>query len=433
VKPWTTNRVENGLLLVFAGIALTFIPLQPFGFYMSGWAWLIELAVLAPLVLRAPVSGRAARYLAPYVLFVLYASITLAWTWSSSKGFATLAQFIVPSLAYLAAWQVSGRFHISRTISTTSLYVLGAAAILVAAFTPTANSAFSQRPATMSVVVLFVVATLKSRSWLFTLFIAAIGLAITLSTGSRMSSAVLIVMLLTSPSLNVRWSGRILLTVLCAVIVFQITKTEQFKERFYFHEDASLTDVLTLSNDVNTAGRRELWPELTQECSRTPITGLGIGNSSFLSWDLSDGTLPHPHNDYLRTYCEVGLAGAIPFWLFFLWAGARSWRGMLIGSERRLHGVAAQLVLALLLFAITDNPIIYTAQFMAPLAVILGLSDRMLSRRAPRSRGLPATAIGMRPSSPSGLGSNDRLARPTRFAHLFPNPPRSPFLRRPSG
>jgi hypothetical protein len=40
----------------------------------------------------------------------------------------------------------------------------------------------------------------------------------------------------------------------------------------------------------------------------------------------------------------------------------------------------------LLLFAITDNPIIYTAQFMAPMAVIFGLSDRMLSRaRQPRA------------------------------------------------
>jgi O-antigen ligase len=408
VKPWTSNRIENGLLLVFAGIALTFIPLQPFGFYMSGWAWLIELAVLAPLVLRAPVSGRAARYLAPYVLFVLYASATLGWTWSSAKGFATLAQFIVPGLAYLAAWRVSGRFHISKTISTASLYVLGAAAILVAVFTPTANSSFSQRPATMSVVVLFVIATLKSRSWQYTLLVAAIAFAITLGTGSRMSSAVLIVMLLTSPSLNVRWGGRILLTILCALVVFQITKTEQFKERFFFHEDASLTDVLTLSNDVNTAGRRELWPELTRECSRRSITGLGIGNSTFLSWDLSDGALPHPHNDYLRTYCEVGLAGTIPFWLFFLWAGVRSWRGMLIGVERRLHGVAAQLVLALFLFAITDNPIVYTAQFMAPMAVILGLSDRMLSR-ARRPSG-PLAAAG-------GYGHGQAGLPPSRLRH----------------
>jgi hypothetical protein len=32
-------------------------------------------------------------------------------------------------------------------------------------------------------------------------------------------------------------------------------------------------------------------------------------------------------------------------------------------------------VLALLIFAITDNPMVYTAHFMIPLALVLGLSD----------------------------------------------------------
>jgi O-antigen ligase len=379
-RSWRGNRAERGVILVLAAIALAFIPLRPFGFYMSGWAWLLELAVLAPLVVTAPVNGRAARYLAPYALFVIYASATLAWTWVLGKGLTTLAQYMVPALAYLAAWRVSGSSDLPTAISTTSLYVLGAAVVLVAVFTPASDSAFSQRPATMSVVVLFVVATLNSRSWAYTLLIAAVALGIALGTGSRMSAAVLIVMLLTSPSLNVRLGGRLVLAILCAVLVFQVTKTEQFKERFFFHEDASLTDVLTLSNDVNTAGRRELWPGLTQECSRASITGLGVGVASALSTALSNGALPHPHNDYLRTYCEVGLAGSFLFWWFFLWAGLRSWRGAVIGRERRLHGVAAQLMLALFLFAFTDNPIVYTAQFMAPLAVILGLSDRALSR-----------------------------------------------------
>jgi hypothetical protein len=379
-KPWRGNRAERGVVFVLAAIAMAFIPLRPFGFYMSGWAWLLELAVLAPIVLAAPVNGRAARYLAPYALFVIYASATLAWTWVLGKGLTTLAQYIVPALAYLTAWRVSGSSDLSKAISTTSLYVLGAAVILVAVFTPSPDSAFSQRPATMSVVVLFVVATLNSRSWAYTLLIAAVAMGIALGTGSRMSAAVLIVMLLTSPSLNVRLGGRIVLAIVCAVLVFQVTKTEQFKERFFFHEDASLTDVLTLSNDVNTAGRRELWPELTRECSRSSITGLGVGVASALSTALSNGALPHPHNDYLRTYCEVGLGGSFLFWWFFLWAGLRSWRGAVIGTERRLHGVAAQLMLALFLFAFTDNPIVYTAQFMAPLAVILGLSDRALSR-----------------------------------------------------
>jgi hypothetical protein len=390
VNPWTGTRVEKALILAFAAVTLTFIPLRPLGFFMSGWAWLLELAVLAPLVLTGPIHHRAARYLAPYLLFLVYACATLAWTGSLSKGLATLAQFIVPALGYLVAWRAR-RLDIWK-LSTTSLYVLAAAVVLVIVFIPAAGG-FSQRPATMSLVALFAIATLNSKSWRYTMLIAAIGLAVALGTGSRMSSAVMIVALLTSPALNLRWGGRIAIALLCAVLVFQITQTQEFKERFFFNEDASLLDVVTLSNDVNTSGRRELWPLLTQECSKASMTGLGLGNVSFLSIALSGGALGHPHNDYLRMYCDVGLAGSVPFWLFFLWGCIRSWRGARIGSESRLHGVAGQLMIVLFLLAITDNVVIYTAQFMVPVAVILGLSDSRLSRtrrpdaqQQPRSR-----------------------------------------------
>jgi O-antigen ligase len=401
LNPWKGSPVDKGLVLVFAAITLTFIPLTPLGFFMSGWAWLLELAVLAPLVLTAPVRGRAARYLAPYVLFLIYACATLAWAGSFQKGLATLAQFIVPALGYLLAWRAR-TFDVSQ-LSTTSLYVVAAAVVLVIVFIPAAGG-FSQRPATISLVVLFAIATLNSRSWRYTLLIAAIGLAVSLGTGSRMSSAVMIVALLTSPSLNLPWGGRIVIAVLCGVLVFQITQTEAFKERFFFNEDASLVDVVTLSNDVNTSGRRELWPLLQQECSRASLTGLGLGSSSFLSAALSDFTISHPHNDYLRTYCEVGLAGSVPFWFFFVWACIRSWRGARIGSESRLHGVAGQLMIVLFLLAITDNIVIYTAQFMVPLAVILGLSDSRLAHarslrghHQPRSR--QATPAASDPSA----------------------------------
>jgi O-antigen ligase len=385
VNPWTGTRVEKGLVLVFAAVALTFIPLTPLGFFMSGWAWLLELAVLAPLVLTGPVHHRAARYLAPYLIFLVYACATLAWTWSISKGLATLAQFIVPALGYLIAWRAR-RLDIWK-LSTTSLYVLAASVVLVIVFIPAAGG-FSQRPATMSLVALFAIATLNSKSWRYTVLIASIGLAVALGTGSRMSSAVMIVALLTSPSLNLHWGGRIVIALLCAVLVFQITQTQAFKDRFFFNEDASLLDVVTLSNDVNTSGRRELWPLLQQECSKTSMTGIGLGSASFMSAALTNATLGHPHNDYLRTYCEVGLAGSVPFWLFFLWGCIRSWRGARIGVERPLHAVAGQLIIVLFLFAITDNVIIYTAQFMVPVAVILGLSDSRLSR-ARRSESQP--------------------------------------------
>ncbi len=378
-------RPLRAVVFVFAAIGLTLIPAMPLGFFMSGWAWLLELLVLVPLAVSEPLSRSAVRCLLPYTLFLLYASSTLAWTSSLQKGVATLAQFAVPAAAYLVAWRVPTRFDIQRTLSKTCLLVLALAVVVIAAFTPIIGSPLGilpagDRPASMSAVVLFVGATLVSKSWRFTLLVGAVTLALAISTGSRMSLAVLIIMLLLSPSLGMRWYGRIFLAGVFVILILLVSQTDTFKQRFFFSEDASLMDVLTLSNDVNTSGRRELWPSLQQECSRTSVTGQGIGMASLLSTGLSNGALAQPHNDYLRTYCEVGLVGSVPFWTLFLWAAFRSWRGAFVDRNVRLHAAAGQLIIALFVFAITDNSIIYTAQFMAPIAATLGLSDRALLR-----------------------------------------------------
>jgi O-antigen ligase len=377
-------RPVKALVLVFAAVGLTLIPLMPFGFFMSGWAWLLELAILVPLAVTEPLKRSAMRCLLPFALFLVYASLTMGWTWNLQKGLATLTQFVVPAAAYLVAWRVPARFDMQAILSKVSLLVLALAIVLVAAFTPVLGSPFGyrlgERPASMSAVVLFVVATLASKSWRYTLLIGAVTLTLAMSTGSRMSSAVVVLMLLTSPALGVRWSGRVVLTALFIGLIVLVSQTDTFKQRFFFSEDASLLDALTLSNTVNTSGRRELWPMLQETCSETAVTGQGIGMASSLSSLLSDQALPQPHNDYLRTYCEVGLFGSVPFWWFFIWAMFRSWRGAAVSRNVGLHAAAGQLIIALLIFAITDNPIIYTAQFMAPLAAIVGLSDRELWR-----------------------------------------------------
>ena len=102
---------------------------------------------------------------------------------------------------------------------------------------------------------------------------------------------------------------------------------------------------------------------------------------------LSSGGFGQPHNDYLRTYCDTGLVGSILFWGFFLAAGVRSVMLAVRGPDRQLHAAAGLLVLAFVLFALTDNPMVYTAHFMTPLAIILGLSDATYQRKRVQERG----------------------------------------------
>jgi hypothetical protein len=395
------ERAQTVLLFVFAVIPLTFVQNRVLGFQTSGWSWLLVLAGAALLVLTEPLPQAAVRHALPYLLFLAYACTTLAWAPSFGEGFATLLQFTVPALVYLLAWRVPFDAGLFDRLQKICLWALGVAAALAVAVLSGVGGPLelSPRPMAISLVVLFVAATIHSTSWRFTVLVGGISLAIAMATGSRMSSLVLLLVILVSPSLGLRWPGRVTIAVACVILVLLVSQTEAFRQRFFFNEDATLSDVLTLSDNVNTAGRRELWPKLLEECGAASLTGLGVGASTPLSFELSGGVLDHPHNEYIRSYCDEGWIGTMLVWLFFLAAGLRSWAGSFRAQDRRLHGAAGQIVLALLIFAITDNPLSYTAHFMAPLAVVLGLSDRRL---AEARRGLAAAGYGPRRSPTPG-------------------------------
>jgi O-antigen ligase len=370
---------------VFLLIPAAFLQNQVAGFRFSGWSWILLLGFLAPLALTEPVRPAAVRLLLPYLLFLLLACASFAWAedfdYRASAGPQFLVQMVVPALAYLVAWRVRDAAQLWSRLRQTSLIALALAAVLVALTFGDLQGPFgillAPRPLSMSLVILFLVATVSSTSWRYTCLIGGLTIAIALAAGSRMATAVLLVMLLTSPSLKVRWQARIALAVVIALLVQLLSTTATFKQRFFFDEEATLLDAVTLSEQLNTAGRRELWPRLWDACQPVSLTGFGIGSSYGLTTKLTSRSINQPHNDYLRTYCEVGWPGTVLFWGFFVWAMLRSWRACL-GRRRwaSLHGVAAQAVLALLILAITDNPLPYTIQFMVPIAVILGLSDR---------------------------------------------------------
>jgi hypothetical protein len=380
-----TTRADSAILLVFLVIPATFLQNRIAGFQFSGWSWILLFGFLAPLTLTEPVRPAAVRLLLPYLLFLLFACASLAWVDyfgdSASSGRQFLVQLVVPVLAYLVAWRVRDAAQLWSRLQRTSLIALALAAVAVALTFGDLQGPFgiqlAPRALSMSLVVLFLVATASSTSWRYTCLIGGLVIAMTLATGSRMATAVLLLMLLTSPSLKVRWQARIAMAVLIALLVQSLSTTETFKQRFFFDEDANLLDVVTLSDQLNTAGRRELWPRLWDECRPVSLTGFGIGASYGLTIKITNHSINQPHNDYIRIYCDVGWPGSVLFWGFFGWAMLRSWQACL-GRRRwaQLHGVAAQAVLALLILAITDNPLPYTVQFMVPIAIILGISDR---------------------------------------------------------
>jgi O-antigen ligase len=305
-------------------------------------------------------------------------------------------QIVLFAVVYLLAWRIRDLPRFLRALPPAALYCIGAASLitlvtlggrrLVGPFE------MSVRPTAMGLVILFIVVGIRVRSWRMLTVIGAITFAIILFTGSRMAAAALVPVLLTHPSLMAnrpRW-----LTIVSGLIltVLALSSTQAFQERFFFSDDASLRDVITLSDNLNTAGRRELWPVLIRECSASPILGNGVGAGAVYSTELSDEILGHPHNEFIRVYCDTGLIGTALLWGFFLTVAVRNYHALRQGGDTRLHTAALQCIAVLAVLAVTDNPLVYTALFMTPIALVLGLADHADAMRR-RTDPMPRTPI----------------------------------------
>jgi O-antigen ligase len=344
--------------------------------HATAWAWFLDLAVIGSLAMVEPLHPRAVRYLLPYVAFIGYCVLSLAWTPDLSKGVLTLLQVTVPALAYLVAWRLAGRAEeFMARIAQACMLALGLVVVLwlfgVAGVEPLS---LAVRPAAISLAVIFVGISLGTHSRHLTVLAGLTAILVAGLTGSRSATAVLLILLICSPTLGLRAHWRVGIALLVVVAVVGLSHTEAFKERFFFDRNASLVDALTFSGELNTAGRREVWPRLAERCASSAAVGNGIGAAAGIAKSL--GNFGEPHNDYLRTYCDVGIGGSILFWGFFLFALVRCFRRARRAVDQRpLQAGAGLLVLAFMLDAITDNPMVYTGHFLVPVAIILGLAD----------------------------------------------------------
>jgi len=161
-----TSQARTALLLVFLVLPVAFLENQVLGFQMSGWAWLFLLGILVPTILTEPLPGRAIRHLLPYLMFLFYAAVTLAWVELLGRGVATLAQLTVPAVGYLVAWRVPATVGLRRKLRTAALWGLGIAALLAVVHLMGQPLPLdpSIRGMSIGLIVLFVVATMDSRS-----------------------------------------------------------------------------------------------------------------------------------------------------------------------------------------------------------------------------------------------------------------------------
>jgi O-antigen ligase len=330
-----------------------------------------------------PLPRGALRLALPIVLYLLLAVTSLSWTPDIGRGIEAVAQYGAVAAVYLVAYRAAGSDPASvAKLRTWSLILLPSAAfVFVRAFGDGASTfgwirgGNSARPMVMSVALLYLLATV-GRSRRFTIGVGFVALLAAAGSGGRMGTAVIVLLILFNPAMQLSLRHRLLIlgagiTVFAAALQF-----EPIQERFFVgRSEGTITDILTMEGNVNTAGRGNNWPRIIAICSEQPIWGGGSGVTNGVTLEATSGRTGHPHNEFIRIYCESGVVGSVLFWTMFVGAGLRGFRAYRRGNNP-LGGMAALAVVALILFSLSDNATIYTSVFMAPLALILGVADR---------------------------------------------------------
>ncbi|HVR79564.1 MAG TPA: O-antigen ligase family protein [Acidimicrobiia bacterium] len=381
------DRAE--ILLVYVAFPMALVG-DLAGISMGAVGWILAFLVGLLAFLLLPLPAAVLRTTAPLFALLCLGIISLLWTISFTEGVRVLVQFAAVLVAYLAGWRaMAADQHVPFTLSNVSIWLIPACLIVFFNAAVDGASTFgwvrggnAARPMVMMLALLFLMGSL-GRSRRFTLVLWGAAFLIAVASGGRMGVAVIGLMLILTPALRVGWKPRLALVGVGLAALAFLIQFEGIQERLFVgQEEGELTDILTLEGNFNTAGRNQNWPQVIALCSDHSTFGQGAGSSGPITLEATVGRTSHPHNDYLRIWCEYGYTGSVMFWGFFLMVGLRGWRLFRYPGasqiESELGAIGGLAVVALLMFALTDNVVVYTATFMAAGGVLWGISDRAL-------------------------------------------------------
>jgi hypothetical protein len=378
--------------LAFLLIPAVYLPFAVAGGRAAGLAWLALLAFSSMILLVRPLPVIGLRFVLPFLVYLTYGLLTLIWTPDQYLGVQTLTQQAVVAVMYIVAWRAFDDPGLVHWVARVSAWWLIGGASLAVLSVVTSFDLPSPRPLSISLVAMFAVANMVERTRASAWVLGLLGMGSCVALGSRMAAFAFLLLLPFTPNLSVKRWMRLTLIVAMVPFIMWVSTTAPFQERFFHEQGGTLTDILTLSKNVDTAGRLDNWGTIRAACDEASITGLGMAASTPLTLAASEGAGSHPHNEFLRVYCDTGLIGSWLHWGgFYTLAGARAvgaWHRTqrLSGGIKRVPTATMMLLVGFLLFSLTDNVLLYTLHYMAPLAIVLGLSDRTASLYSIKSR-----------------------------------------------
>jgi O-antigen ligase len=341
------------------------------GFRYSGLIWVGQvifgsiLALLAYRRIRFP--------LLRWAPFTIYMFLSLFWVESLTgqhlqDAFQIAAPVLLGALAsvFLTSDRALRRLRVSAFLSGLLLVAI-TLMIGMGRSGPTIND----RTMPMTAVLLACVAV---SSYPVARLRAVLGwatcLGLTFATGARTATFLVVFLWLFRPGrLGSRRTTALVVSLAVALAVFY---TPAFQDRF-FPEGGSGTVEDLASGELTGTGRFEVWPKLWKEARKTLLQGVGVGETNYVIprfWK----NMQLAHNDYLRILLELGVIGLFCFMgamALHLREAGRLFRST--SGELQVAWSTAYLgLIAFLVLAITDNPLIYGVWFGSPLFVYIG-------------------------------------------------------------
>jgi O-antigen ligase len=369
------------------------------GLDMSGIRLVAISGAIAVFVLtrRDLVRGLASPAIRWYVLFLVWAAATLAFSPDPLEGLRLLLKLSYPLLFFVVASAPERTPAEMRRLVDWSLW--GAVAILLVNPLFVANGAYAVERGEilrvsgpgalynpfsfyLVVILLLCVARFRSRGeirYLLLATAAALWMVLTLTriTFLALFAALLVAAIYTSlADRNFRSLAVIAgLGALITPLVLEGVLVRTFGYRPTLGQLLALTtDPMALFQAINWQGRETLWGVLAIAFRQSPIVGSGLGASNTVL--VSAQLVRSPHNEYFRLAVDVGLVGCT---LFFL--AVVAWVRVAIASvrrSRRKSGAeeftmpALALMAAWALIAVTDNAFDYYAPLTQYVGFLVG-------------------------------------------------------------
>jgi len=345
-----------------------------FGYNSSGLAWVVPLVWAFVMVTKNP--SRIVFPLWTWVPWIL--AVSLFWYQSRFPSLQRTVQLLCPiAIAAAASTCRLGEAQLQRVLMMIKGLAVALIAIVVIKTGILATGALPQAtglaPQVMTAMMLgclFAASYAGGRRGDLRWWLAMAAIPVVALTRTAIVATALTLPLTFAP---LKLGKRVALLVLLALAGWGLFYTPRIQGKMFRGGSGEMTDVL--DKDFADSGRFFMWKMMRLGIREKPWLGHGAGAGEMFVRSITSGQSGYPHNDWLLTLYDYGIAGTAAFVVSVLAASAHAVRCASRAKDATrlllLTGASAFAPFALLMY--TDNILVYVSYFGNLQFAILGL------------------------------------------------------------